>query len=208
MPGTWTRCTRRPDWRGGAGDTGAPGFGAFQVPKIFSICSSMASRCKIADDDQQRIRRELMHAGRTRQLIAGVRGDLLFGGRDDGIRMLAEEDAAQAFAGEKAGRGALDSQLFESLAALALEFVLGKRCVAREIGHQFEHAGGKFREARNGNGAGIGAGVRAKTGAHAAQILFNAAAGARRGSGANDGGRHFGEAGRANARRRALPLRK
>ena len=68
------------------------------------------------------------------------RGDLLFGGRDDGVRMLAEKNAPQAFAGEESGRGALDAQLFEALAALALEFVLGKRSVAGEIGHQLENA--------------------------------------------------------------------
>ena len=68
--------------------------------------------------------------------------------------------------------------------------------MARKIGHQFEDAGRKFGEARGGNGAGIGAGVRAEAGAHAAQIFFDAAAGARRGAGANDGGRHFREAGR------------
>ena len=43
-----------------------------------------------------------------------------------GIRMLAEKHAAQAFAGEKSRRGALDAQFFKALAAFALEFVLGK----------------------------------------------------------------------------------
>ena len=111
--------------------------------------------------------------------------------------MRAEQNAAQAFAGQKAGRGALDAQFFEALAALALEFFLGKRSVAREIGDQFENAGGKFGEARRSDRAGIRSGVRAEARAHAAQILFDLAAGARCGAGAHDGGRHFGEAGRA-----------
>ena len=38
--------------------------------------------------------------------------------------------------------------------------------------------------------------MRAETGAHAAQIFFNAAAGARCGPGANHSGRHFSKAGR------------
>ena len=49
----------------------------------------------------------------------------------------------------------------------------------------------------SGNGARIGAGVRAEARAHAAQILFDLAAGARGGAGADDGGGHVGQAGRA-----------
>ena len=108
--------------------------------------------------------------------------------------MLAEKGVAQTFAGEKTGRGALDAKLFEFLAALALEFIFGERCVAREIGHQIEKAGGKFREAGNGNGAGIRTSVSAETASHAAQIFFDAAAGARFGSRANDRGRDIREA--------------
>ncbi len=111
--------------------------------------------------------------------------------------MCTEQDAPQPFACEKTRRGALDFQLFEALAALALEFVLGKRSVARDVREQLENAGRKFGEARRGNRAGISSGAGAEAGAHAAQIFFDAAAWARRGSRANDGRRHFSEAGRA-----------
>ena len=48
----------------------------------------------------------------------------------------------------------------------------------------------------------------AQIGAHAAQILFDLAAGARRGAGADHRRRHFRQSRRASAPRSALPLRK
>ncbi len=152
-------------------------------------------RDKITDNDEQRFGGNVVGAIEVGELIARESGELLFGGRDDGIGMLAEEHSAKAFAGEKSWRSALDSQFLEALAALALELIFGKRGVAREVGHQLEDAGRKFGETGRGNRAGIGSGVRAEASAHAAQILFNAAARARGGSGANDCGRHFSEAG-------------
>ena len=106
------------------------------------------------------------------ELFAPVGGHLLFGGRNDGVGMLAEKHAAQAFVGEKPGvvRSMRSSSIL--LAALALEFILGKRSVAREIGHQFEDAFGKLGEAGDGNRAGIGSRLRAEIGAHAAQDLL------------------------------------
>ena len=73
----------------------------------------------------------------------------------------------------------------------------GKRSIAREIGHQIENTFGKFRKPGKRNGAGIRARVRAQIGAHAAQIFFDLAAGARSGAGAHHRGGHFGEARRA-----------
>ncbi len=131
------------------------------------------------------------------ELLALVGRDLLFRRRNDGVGMLAEEHAAEALVRQKGGRGALDAQALDFAAALALEFLGGKRRVAREIGHQLEDALGKFGKPGKRNGAGIRAGVRAEIGAHAAQIFFDLAAGARSGAGANDGGGDFREARRA-----------
>src|SRR5580698_11002269 len=122
--------------------------------------------------------------------------DLLFARRDDRVRMLAENHAAEAFAREKAGRSAFDAQTFDFAAAFALEFLGWERSVTRQIAQQIEKALRKFSEAGNRNRAGISAGVRAQIRTHAAQILFDLAAGARARAGAHDGGRQFGEAGR------------
>ena len=152
-------------------------------------------RGEIADDDEQRIRRHVILAIVVFELLALVGGHLLFRRRDDRVRMLAEKHAAKALIGEKAGRGALDAELLEALAAFALEFVLREGSVPGQIGHQFEQLARKFREAGDRNRAGIGAGVRAEVGAHAAQVFLDLAAVARCGAGAHDGGRHSGDAG-------------
>ncbi len=93
--------------------------------------------------------------------------------------MLAEEHAPKTFVGEKSRRGALDAQFFQALAALALEFVRGKCGVAREIVNHREQLFRKFRKSGNRDGARIRARHGAETCAHAPQILFNLAAGAR-----------------------------
>src|SRR5579863_594905 len=130
------------------------------------------------------------------ELLAAIRSNLFLGGGDNGVGMFAEQDAAKTVTGKKAGSGSLDFQLFEFLAALALEFVFGKRGVASEIGEKIDQPGGKFGEAGDGNGARIGAGLSAEIAAHAAQILLDLAACARGGSRANHAGRDLGKAGR------------
>src|SRR5579863_6379210 len=120
------------------------------------------------------------------ELFAAEASDLFFCGRDNRIGMTAEENLAQTLARQEPGRSAFDFQLLDTLALLALEFVLGKRSVAGKVGHQFENAAGKFSEPRGGNRAGIGARLRAETSAHAAQVFFDEAARARGGAGAND----------------------
>ncbi len=76
---------------------------------------------------QQRVRRRRSGADRNAaSSVAPVSGDLFFGGRNDGVGMVAEKNAAQAFAGEKTGSGALDAQSFDFLAAFALELLFGE----------------------------------------------------------------------------------
>src|SRR6202041_3610928 len=104
---------------------------------------------KIADDDEQRIGRRIIVVIELLKLRMLDRCHLFFGGRDDGIGMLAEKDAAESLAREKTGRGAFDAQAFDFAAALALEFFSWKRGIAREITQQIEKAFGKFGEAGN-----------------------------------------------------------
>src|ERR1700722_17222317 len=97
------------------------------------------------------------------ELFAPIRGDLVFRGRDDRIRVRSKKNSPQSLAGEKARRGAFDAKLFKALAPLALEFLGDKNGVARQIGHQFEEFLREFCEAGGGNRAR----VRARTGAEA-----------------------------------------
>jgi hypothetical protein len=53
-------------------------------------------------------------------LLALVRSDLVLGGRNDGVRMLAEKNATEPLARQEPRRSALDAQAFDFLAALAL----------------------------------------------------------------------------------------
>ena len=167
------------------------------MPKTFSICVEHRVAREIADDDQQRVRGRIILRVELLELLALVGGDLFFGGRNHGVGMLAENHAAEALVCEKRGRGAFDAQAFDFAAALALEFIVGKRGVAREVGHEFEDSFGKLGEAGEGNRAGISAGLRAEIGAHAAKIFFDLAAGTRRGAGAHDRGSDFRKARRA-----------
>src|ERR1700730_13294720 len=107
--------------------------------------------------------------------------------------MRAEENFAQAFAGEEAGRGAFELYLFEFLAALAFEFVFGEGGFACEFVHQLQQRFGEFAEAGETDGAGVLPGAAAEVCAEAAEIFFDLAAGAFGGAGAHEGGGHFGE---------------
>src|SRR5262249_23525216 len=143
---------------------------------------------KVADGDEQAVRGRVVAPVKFLELVASVRCDLLFGRRDDSVGMLAEEDAAEAFAGEKAGCGPLDFQLFELLPTLALEFAFRKGGLASEVGNELEKAGGKFRKAGDGDGARVRSGASGKVGAHAAQVLLDLAARPRSGPRANNAG--------------------
>ena len=92
------------------------------------------------------------------ELLEAVVRDLLFGRRDRAVRMRAEQDAAQAFAGQKAGRGALDAQALDELAPLAFEFVRGKRSLLREFGNKPQQVVRKVHKPGERNHAGVGAG--------------------------------------------------
>src|SRR5580698_7280869 len=110
--------------------------------------------------------------------------------------MLAKEYTAKAFVGQKARSGPFDAQAFDFLPAFTLELLGGKRGVARQIGDQFKQASGKLRKPRDRNGRGVGASAGAQIAAHAAQVLFNLAAGTRSGPGAHYSRSHIREAGR------------
>ncbi len=122
---------------------------------------------------------------------------MFFGGRDLCVRVRAKKNFAEALAGEEAGLGAVEFYFFEFLAALAFEFGLGKRGLAREFIDESEERLGEFGEAGEGDGAVVGSGVGREIGAEAAEIFFELAAGALGGAGADDGGGHLREAGRA-----------
>src|SRR5579862_650323 len=122
------------------------------------------------------------------QLVSPVSGYLFFGRRNDGVAMLAEKDAAHALIGEETRSGALDAQPFDFLAAFTFELIFGERGVAREIGQQLEKPVGEFSEAADGNGAVVRTGACAGIRAHATEILFNLAARACCGAGANHPG--------------------
>src|ERR1700722_12480326 len=107
--------------------------------------------------------------------------------------MLAKEHLAKPFVGQKSWSRALDAQAFDFLAALALEFLGGKRSIARQIGDQFEQTSGEFGQPGDGNGGRISAGVGAEITAHALEKFLNLPAGTRCGSGAHHRRGHFGE---------------
>jgi hypothetical protein len=111
--------------------------------------------------------------------------------------MRAEKNFAEAFAGEKAGRGALEFHFFEFLAALAFELVFGERCFAREFVHQLKKRLGEFAEAGEADGAGVLSGAAAEVGAEAAEVLFDLATGAFGGTSAHERGGHFSKTRRA-----------
>src|SRR5467141_2354185 len=111
--------------------------------------------------------------------------------------MRAEQNFAEALASKKSRLGAFEFYFFEFLAALAFEFIFRKCRIAREFIHYGEERLGKFRKARERNGAGIGSGVRRKIGTEAAQVFLNLAADAFCGSRPNDGGGHLRESGGA-----------
>ena len=114
--------------------------------------------------------------------------------------MRAKQDPAQPFAGQKARRGALDSQAFDQLPPLAFEFVGGKGSLLRELRDEPQQIVRKIHQAGEGNHAGIGAGSGRQVRAHAAQILFDLAAGARRGASAHHGCGHIRESRRSRRR--------
>ena len=127
------------------------------------------------------------------ELGATVGRNLVFRGRNDRVRMLAEQHATKPLVREESRSGALDFQFFEFLAALALEFVFRERCIAREVGQKFEQLARKLGEARSGDRARIGSRMRSKVRAHAPQIFLDLAARPRSGSCANDAGREVGK---------------
>ena len=100
--------------------------------------------------------------------------------------MRTEQNPAQPLAGQEARRGALDPQAFDQLPPLAFEFVGGKRSLLCQLGNKTKQIVRKIHQSGEGNRAGVRAGARGKIGAHAAQVLFNLAAGARRGARARD----------------------
>ena len=111
--------------------------------------------------------------------------------------MVAVQNFAQTFAGEKCGLRAFEFYFFEFLAPFALKFGFGKRRLARKFIDQREKRLGKFAEAAKRNRTGILSGARRKIGAEPPQILFDLTAGTFRGAGANHRRGHFGEARRA-----------
>src|SRR5579875_92801 len=148
---------------------------------------------KIADGDQKRVGRNVVFAVERDESFDGVRFELRFGGSNDCVRAVAEEDAAKAFAREKAGGGALDFQFFEPLAALAIELFGRKGSVLREVGDHLQNFRREFGKAGDGYGAGIRAGGGGEAGTHAAQVFFNLAALARNCAGANDASGEFSD---------------
>ena len=56
---------------------------------------------EIADHDEKRVRGRIIVAIEFRELFVAIGFDLRFGGSDDGVRMLAEEDMPQALGGEE-----------------------------------------------------------------------------------------------------------
>src|SRR5438270_2395337 len=87
--------------------------------------------------------------------------------------MSAKKNFSQAFAGEKTGLCAIEFYFFKLLPALAFEFRLGKRGIARKLVHQLQERLGEFGQAGKGNGAVVGTGVGGQIGAKAAEIFFD-----------------------------------
>src|SRR6266852_9722741 len=102
--------------------------------------------------------------------------------------MRTEENFAQAFAGEEAGRGTLELYFLKFLAAFAFEFVFGEGGFAGEFVHELQKRLGEFAEAGKPDGAGVLPGAAAEIGAEAAEVFFDLAAGALGRTGAHEGG--------------------
>ena len=134
------------------------------------------------------------------ELFDAVARHLLFGRRNRAVRMRAEQDAPQAFAGQKAGRGALDAQALDELAPLAFEFVLGKRSLLREFGDKPQEIVRKVHKPGERNHAGVRAGAGRKIRAHPPQVLLDLAAGALLRARAGHCSGHVGQARRLRGR--------
>ena len=93
---------------------------------------------EITDQNQHGVFRRVEIAIDRLQLFASVRGDLFFGGRNLRVGMAAEENFAQAFAGEKTGLGAFQFYFFELLAAFAFKFGGGERGFASQFVDQLQ----------------------------------------------------------------------
>jgi len=154
-----------------------------------------AGGSEIADGEEESVGGRKMSEVEGGEQVPGDGLDLRLGGGDDGVGMLAEEHAAKALGGEKRGRGALEADGFDGVAALALEGADGKGGIAGEVGDEGDELRGEFGEAAGGDPARVRARACAEVGAEAAELLVDGMLVASVRAGAEERGGETGDAG-------------